>query len=459
MPHQVKCLVAKNRADYAQEDRIVRTGSRTYEAIREVVNSIPIVDTHEHLTFEDDWLKLKLDFGRFFLHYASVDLVSAGMPLADLEIVRNDPKTSIEKKWKLLRPYWKAAKNTAYCRAITTAIQDLYGLPDLNDETYAELCSRMRQAQKRGFYRMVLKDKANIAVSLNNGPIETDRDFMLPSVSFNEFVMFRSRAEAQRIGADCGISVYSIDELVRALDFSIEQRLAQGMVAMKFQLAYERVLKFDIVPKWKAEEVFAQVMRDDQWNRHEPGPERSLIEAKPLQDYMFHQCVQRAAEHNVPIQMHTGIQEGHGNYLPQTNPIYLTDIFMLYPRAKFDLFHIGYPYQSELAVLAKMFPNVYPDFAWMHVISPWVARQTLSEWLDTVPGNKILGFGGDYIFVEGAYAHSVFARENIARVLAENVDEGSLDLDEAGRLAYDILRNNASRLFGLERFGVPPLTP
>jgi len=426
----------------------------TYEAIREVVDSIAIVDTHEHLTPEDEWLKQKLDFGRFFLHYAAVDLISAGMPPADLETVRGNPNVSIEDKWKLFSPYWKAAKNTAYCKAVTMAVQDIYGLPDLNDETYVEVCERMRQSQKKGFYRMVLKDKARIAVSLNNAGIDMDKDLMVPSISFNEFVMFAGRGQVQGLGEWLDVSIYSVDDMVQALDKAIEKRLSQGMVAMKFQLAYNRTLKFDIVAKWKAEEVFAQVMRDDFWTRHDPGDERAYIEGKPLQDYMFHQAIRLSVEHSVPVQIHTGIQEGNGNYLYQTNPVYLTDVFMLYPRAKFDIFHIGYPYQSELAVLAKMFANVYPDFAWMHVICPWAARATLHEWLETVPGNKILGFGGDYIFVEGAYAHSVMARDSVARVLAEKVDEGYLDLDEAGELAYNILRNNAARLFDLQRFGV-----
>jgi len=433
----------------------LNTDSKTYKAIREVVDSIEIVDTHEHLTPSEEWLKLQLDFGRLFLHYASVDLVSAGMPLADLEALKTDTNLSPEEKWKLMSPYWKAAKNTGYCKAVTLAIQDIYDLPDLNDDTYAELCERMRRSQKPGFYRMILRDKAKIAISINNGPVmEADRDLMVPAVSFGEFILPRERGQIQNILNGYGVSDYSVDGLVEAFGKAVEKHMSERMVALKIGVAYQRILKFDIVPKWKAEEVFAQIMRDDFCFRHDLGEERRYLEGKPLQDYMFHQAIRLAMDRNLPIQIHTGIQEGHGNYLSQTNPIHLTEIFMLYPRAKFDIFHIGYPYQSELAVLAKMFPNVYPDFSWMHIINPWAARQTLHEWLDTVPGNKILGFGGDYKFVEGAYAHSVMARENIARVLAEKVEDGDLDLDQAGRLAFDILRNNASRLFDLQRFGV-----
>ena len=432
---------------------------KTYEAIREVVDSIPIVDTHEHIFAEEDWLKWKLDFGVFFRQYACVDLVSAGMPVADMATLQEDENATPEEKWKLMAPYWQAAKNTAYCKLITMLIQDIYGLPDLNEDTYAELCQRMRQTQKPGFYRMILRDKANLAISINNdrGVKGTDWELMRPSDASDQFVLIRTAADIRFLTDSCQMPIYSVDDIVQAAAKTFEKRISEGAIAIKLGFAYQRIIQFDIVAKWKAEEVFAQVMRDDYLMRHDLGGERTFTELKPLQDYLMHQVVRVAADYNLPIQIHTGILEGNGNYLAQTNPVHMTNVFMLYPQAKFDIFHIGYPYQSELGVLAKMFPNVYPDFCWAHVINPWAARQTLHEWLETVPGNKILGFGGDYLFVEGAYAHSVIARDNIARVLAEKVEYGYFDLDEAGRLAYDILRNNALRLFDLQRFGIEPI--
>jgi hypothetical protein len=60
-----------------------------------------------------------------------------------------------------------------------------------------------------------------------------------------------------------------------------------------------------------------------------------------------------------------------------------------------------------------------------------------------------MGFGGDYIFVEGAYAHSRIARENIARVLIEKVEEGYLNEEEALKIAFRLLRDNPKELFNL----------
>ncbi|MGB9797150.1 MAG: hypothetical protein ACPLSK_00855 [bacterium] len=123
---------------------------------------------------------------------------------------------------------------------------------------------------------------------------------------------------------------------------------------------------------------------------------------------------------------------------------------MEYKEAKFDIFHGGYPYTSELATLAKNFQNVFIDMCWLHIISPTVARRALHEWLETVPQNKIMGFGGDYIFVEGAYAHSLIARQNIATVLIEKVEDGYFSEEEAVKIANRLLRDNPVELFNLK---------
>ncbi len=120
-----------------------------------------------------------------------------------------------------------------------------------------------------------------------------------------------------------------------------------------------------------------------------------------------------------------------------------------YREARFDLFHAGYPYAGEVAVLGKNFANVFVDLCWVHVISPWVARQTLHEWIETIPANKIMAFGGDYTFVEGAYAHSRIARANVATVLAEKVESGYIDEPRALSLARKLLHENAQRFFRL----------
>ena len=162
---------------------------------------------------------------------------------------------------------------------------------------------------------------------------------------------------------------------------------------------------------------------------------------------MFHHLIRLAEAHQVPVQIHTGLHAGNANFITNSNPTGLTNLFYLYPRVKFDLFHISYPYQGELSVLAKLFPNVHADFCWAHIISPAVSRRTMHEFLETIPANKIFGFGGDYRYPELSHAHAKMARRNIAQTLAEKVEEGFCTETEALELGRMLLADNAAAVF------------
>jgi hypothetical protein len=54
------------------------------------------------------------------------------------------------------------------------------------------------------------------------------------------------------------------------------------------------------------------------------------------------------------------------------------------------------------------------------------------------------------MIVEGAYAHAKMARDSIARVLAEKVEEGYFSAPEAVGLAQKILRDNPQEVFNLQ---------
>jgi len=56
--------------------------------------------------------------------------------------------------------------------------------------------------------------------------------------------------------------------------------------------------------------------------------------------------------------------------------------------------------------------------------------------------NKIQGFGVDYNYIEGTYAHQKLARRLVGETLAEKVAEGALSEAEACKFAERIFRTN-----------------
>ncbi len=436
----------------------IKSTPALYRTIKEAVDKVRIVDTHEHLLQEKERIAKKPDLFEILLaQYTSSDLVSSGMSLEELEKVR-DPRLSLEERWKIFKPFGEMIQNTGYTRAINIAVRDLYGVDGISKDTYKKLASRMEEANKLGLYQWILKDKSGIDISILDSlsaPLEdVDRRFFAPVARFDDFVMAKERMDFETLGKRCGKPIHSFSDFIQALE--LEFNKASKMIAgVKIGLAYMRKLRFDKISQREAEEVFANIFNQEFFKVEKPitinskeVPEGlSLKETKPLQDFMVHKIIQLAEKKSLPIQIHTGIQEGNENIITNSNPTLLTNLFREYQKVRFDIFHGSYPYTGELTVLAKTFQNVYIDMCWLHIISPYRARQALAEWLDTVPWNKIFGFGGDYIHAEGVYGHSVIARENISRVLTEKVEEGSLTEKQAVHLAQKLLRDNAYEFF------------
>jgi len=435
--------------------------SELYQIIKKAVDQVRIIDTHEHLIQETQRTAGKPDlFQTFFSHYASSDLVSSGMSLEELEEVR-DSKLPLEKRWEIVNPFWERIQYTGYGRAIDIAARDLYGVDGITADTYREFASRMEEANRPGLYQWILKEKSGIDVSIldqpSSAPValeEVDRTFFASVARFDDLVMARERRDFETLGKRCGKPIHSFSDLIQVLELEFENA-SKMIVGVKIGLAYLRNIRFDKVSQSEAEEVFVQVynqelFRSDPIQMPQPAG-LSLGETKPLQDFMVHKIIQLAEAKRLPIQIHTGLQEGNENIITNSNPTLLTNLFREYNEVRFDVFHGSYPYTGELAALAKNFQNVYIDMCWHHIISPYGARQALAEWLDTVPWNKIFGFGGDYIFAEGVYGHSVIARENIARVLTEKVKEGIFSEEKAIYLAQKLLRDNAYEFFFSEK--------
>ena len=427
-----------------------------YKRIRKAIEDIPLVDTHEHLVSEKIQLSQDIDLFNWFSHYVTSDIISAGMPESTVVELLADKTMGLDQRWAKIAPFWSHVQTTAYGRALLIAARDLYGISEINDSTYAEL-SKITASNQKGWYQQVLKERGNIEISIvqlgDEAEItEIDNTLFVAAISLDDFIQVRHRRDLKRLEQRSGLSIHSLDELLRAVATLVEKAANAGAVGIKTELAYVRILYYEKVAKADAERVFNEIVRYPRHGRMgmPSQPPFSWDDAKVMQDYIMHQLICYAIDYKLPIQVHTGIQNGNSNIITNSNPVHLANLFIEYPEARFDVFHAGYPYQSETATLAKNFANVYPDMCWLHLISPWVARQTLHEWIETVPANKILGFGGDEGFVEGAYAHSRMARDNVAEVLTEKVIANYLTESEAADLARRILRDNAKELFKLK---------
>ncbi len=419
------------------------------QSLMEEMSDMAIVDTHEHLPNEAERLKQQVDFATLFSHYCRSDLVAAGM--ADAEYDRFvAPGLSPSEKWELFSPYYELIISGGYCRAAHLSMERFYGMSRLTSAADAEaLSERIREANKPGLYRRVLKDACRVSTAMNFVDFaskEVDREFFTLVLFVTPFTEAASIGDLQAIGAETGACGSSLSRYVDGLAIYLEQQAKKGMKGVKFLSAYMRDLRFDPVDTATAERIFNRIASES------CGMRPSVLgyeEARPLQDYLVHRLVEIAGDLGLVAVFHTGIQAGSYNDLDNSRPTQLWNMFRRYPKVRFNLLHAGLPFVDEAGLLAKYFPNVTIDMAWMHAISPDISRRALRDWVDLVPLNKVLGFGGDYQVVEKVYGHLVLARENIAAALADKVEQGAMSREEARAWVRALLWENPRALYDL----------
>ncbi len=411
--------------------------------IRTGVQSIRLIDTHEHLSPEASRVKTSPSVFSL-LHYVSSDMWADGLDRAAGERDFENPAVPLEKKWALIAPYWTNVRSTAYGRTLLRAVRDLYGVQDITEATYAALSQKIQENNKPGIYERILRQKAGIDMAICDvGPagLELDPGLFRAVIQFDHFLAFPEACGI--VEKQLGVSIESLADWEQALERAFLQ--AKGhYVGVKSPVAYKRSLDFRHVERSEAEALFNQLKtRKGQFAR----PDWS--KNKPLQDYMFDKIAENCGRHGLPLQIHTGFFYDTWRDVKQADPSLLTPLIIRHPKTRFVLMHGGYPYGETILAMAKNLPNVSLDMCWTYIISPAWAGRFLDEAIETVPADKLLGFGGDYSIPEGSYAHAMLCREVVSRVLADKVLAGYWSESEALASARAILHENPIVTFNL----------
>ena len=392
---------------------------------------LDIIDCHEHLGPEKGRTESQVDVFTLFSDYTSRDLLVAGMSEDDYRSL-HDREIPLQQRWQTFRPFWQQIRWGSYARASLLAAQKFYDIDDINDDTYELLSERIAQANTPGLYQRVLGDACNIRTALTQC---RSTDVGTPLLTPLMPVFFDTRSWELLSNEPCvaGVEVRSLDDYVESLRNYIVRSKSEGAVGVKmFSNPYNKPNRADAASTFDA-------LRSD--------PEMYLFDPNPLKDFLVDQAIVIAAEEGMVIAVHTG----YWGDFRQLDPLHMIPLLQRHPNAKFDIYHLGYPWVRETLMLGKGFENVWLNFCWTHIISQRFAVAGLDEAIDLVPMSKILIFGGDYTTgVEKVYGHLVMAREDIAEVLARRIRAGLMTESQALELAQRWFWDNPKDLYGLD---------
>ena len=366
---------------------------------------------------------------------------AAGFP-DSLTWAREDPAAW----WNANRPHYRRMETTGTVRTLVRGIRELHGI-DLGfgeDEPFIEHNKRVRENYRReGFYSIWKKAFQRLncvrAVKLvempwfdrpvaNEEAWRAEQDLVVPALRVDSFtalhlpderLSFRLRPEL------LGIDAPSLDDYLAQVDRCLDRAVAGGIRALKNAYAYFGPLRFA-----EPDPVSA-----DRYVRRGNPEDYRAFEGAVLTHLM-----EWANQRGFPYQMHAGIVR-----IPWCDPTQLADYFDRYYGIRFVPLHI-HPYEREAGCMAAWRGNVHLDPCWMGIMSPEVLRNAFREWIGIVPPEKIF-CGIDTTTPEQWFGAAVMAKESLAAVLEEKIEQGLLDPDQALRTAKSILFDTASQWY------------
>lgn len=412
----------------------VKKGDTLENNLYKQINEIEIIDTHEHLGPETNWINAYADVFKMFSQYAQDDLLRAGMPMSDIKFCA-DASKPLDEKWQRFAPHWANTRLTSYSRAVLLAIERFYGIDDLNEKTYAKITSAIQKAKKPGLYKEVLRDACNIKTCLTQcGITDTQSELLTPLMPLTYDL--ETRGGIANPPFDRSVEPKNLDQYLDAVGNYILKVKSEGAVGMKMFSC-----ECNNPDKAEASRVFDKILAGELSFKTYALPMKS----HPLRDYVTEWAIDFAAEQGMVLAVHAG----YWLDFRDLDPLHMIPVFSRHPNARFDLYHLGYPWVRETLMLGKAFSNVWINMCWNHIISQRSAADALDEAIDLLPANKLMAFGGDYIIPENVYGHLVMARENIASVLANRIRCGQITEKYAIELARKWLYQNPRDLYNL----------
>lgn len=433
-------LIALGAAHSKGED--IRS-TDTYSRIKKVLDEIKAIDTHEHLRRFDE-LPGRVDTPEgsgITLHSLwSQCYYTWTNPLSPWP---QDGR--FDTWWKQAHDDFDDARATGFYRSMLPAFRDLYGVDfdTITDKQAAQLNRQIfNNYRDDRWLQEVITKRANIELMLvdpfwNRLQFNREYSFAVPVLNVTELLrgshtgQFSTDNDNVYLWAkNRGLPTENLDDYLAAVEAIFSTAVTSHTVCLKSTQAYVRSLRYEKVSKERAAEVFGK------------SPQEITREGqRDFEDFMFWEVCRLSTKYELPFQIHTGQARIQGS-----NPMNLVDAIEGNPNTKFILFHGGYPWVSETAVIGMRFKNVWVDSCWLPTLSYTMAKRAFHEWLEAFPSDRIM-WGADTVHAESIYAATQITRQCLAEVLAEKVERGELTEAQALHIGQQILRGNALKLF------------
>lgn len=437
----------------------------TAQSIEEALVHVPVLDIHTHLIGGKLGARGLHDV--LLYHMVVSDLYAAGCP-SGARLTPFPGWPSDAEAWKRIEeaiPFLPAIQNTSCFWGVQLILKDLYGWREpITAASWRKLDALIRErADDRAWHHSVL-DQLNIRRTgteiARRGQGEDDERLQYAlewgfftrcqwgefdtAVYELEHCWGRRPESPNPIGAG---SRHAVERTIRSVA-DVHDAVDHYVNAIPYDqiLSTATHLSTDINYRLVSDaEMEAALSR-----RSQAGPVERDIYASYINELFLTGLEKRGDQ--IVFQFSFGAEPlpfETGSRLNQESIRQLGEIVGRHPGLRFQCFLSSRHGNQSLCTLARELPNLTLAGYWWHNFFPDIIRQVISERLDMLPLNKQIGFFSDAYCLDWTYAKAIIVRRQLARCLADRVDQGQYSLEESLKIAETILYQTPQQIPGL----------
>ncbi len=415
------------------------------------ISKIPILDIHTHVDFQNPFAKNAWQILSY--HYFTEMAHSQGMPSEIVESKKISDKEKTEKLSKYL-PYMQTTQPYFWLMALSKKLFD-FPYSQLSPQNWKVLWECVEKKAKKTNRLREISKLSNIEnISTTNLPWENldgiekhknkkGKQFFVPTFRVDSLLTADKTTIKNLEEATCA-KISNLEDYEKAISKRLAYFVKKGAKSLATSLNSTPLTIR--VEKKQARIIFKKLSK----GKSNDSAEFSAY----MLDFLSNLC----EKNKLPFQLMLGVERnvyskgvpgGKDVFWPDGNLLGLKYLLNKYPKVKFPISVLSFTEDKELAVYARIFPNVYASGHWWFENTFESIKTNLKNRLRLVPHQKMIGQYSDAYTLELIETKIDMYKRALSDVLEEYVKEKSIDAETAIDIAEDLLYNEPKRIFSL----------
>ena len=217
--------------------------------LRQHIEDTLLIDTHEHLRKERDWVEDGPDILQdLFGNYVPADLIAAGATPEDLHKLNDASDPDLAARFDHIRSAFAAIRFTGYGEAVRILAHEIYGMADFSGDELHKAQEKLTAWRQPGGRHELLSRIGRLDHVQTDDfswpclPDESGVDFFLYDLSWAAFC--NGQIDAEAIERETSVAVTDLASLKQGMEAIFAQH-GPHAIAVKAQHAYNRTLRWE----------------------------------------------------------------------------------------------------------------------------------------------------------------------------------------------------------------------